>query len=383
MSSPREIKSLTGLRGLSALWVVFIHYFGFINFQESTFLSLLSHFRYNGNVPVDIFFILSAWVLCLAYEPVFSSEIKFKSYIKYLKRRFIRIYPAFLFWMLAFVLIFDLIQGKLPILKILANLFLIHNFFEGTVISSVFWTLSSEWVLYLLFPFLLKYFFRIKSAWILCLILGVCLIFYQILPSLNNFALDSHLRLIKLNKNNFTGVTHGFNAVLRCLLSYCLGVCGYLLCKSHRKFFWSRRALYWLYRFSLIGFVLVIPVLGHSDFVYVLLIGFSFMLIWSLFGLKQHKTLFNSRILYYLGNLSYSMYLSHMFILIALSILVKKIGGGEVLDNFHNVVVFTALAVTFLVSYLSRKYIELKGGALLRAALFKTRQVFTSKYRFT
>ena len=86
----QELKSLTGLRGLAALWVVFGHFSGYlINiFEPSACLTPLWQKCHQG---VDIFFVLSGFILAFVYLPKIQ-EGKY-TYRRYLLKRVARVYP--------------------------------------------------------------------------------------------------------------------------------------------------------------------------------------------------------------------------------------------------------------------------------------------------
>jgi len=84
-SAGREIKQLTGLRGIAALDVVIGHY----NIHASSLLRLVSF----GNVAVDLFFCLSSFTLCLVYGAGLRQALNLRHYGV---ARLARIYPLYL-----------------------------------------------------------------------------------------------------------------------------------------------------------------------------------------------------------------------------------------------------------------------------------------------
>jgi peptidoglycan/LPS O-acetylase OafA/YrhL len=63
----REIKSLTGLRGIVALWVVLFHFYTELN------IGFLQRTIGQGYLAVDIFFVLSAFLLTVSYSEKFRN----------------------------------------------------------------------------------------------------------------------------------------------------------------------------------------------------------------------------------------------------------------------------------------------------------------------
>jgi peptidoglycan/LPS O-acetylase OafA/YrhL len=74
---------LDGMRGIAAIAVMIYH---FTMFQNVRILS-------NASVAVDLFFILSGFVIMHAYG---GKIVNIRTFIDYIKRRFVRIYPDFL-----------------------------------------------------------------------------------------------------------------------------------------------------------------------------------------------------------------------------------------------------------------------------------------------
>ncbi len=217
----KEITSLTGLRGAAAICVVFLHYFKRSK-SDSIILEGLNLIRINGYVAVDIFFLLSSFVMCLAYSKYFSQDIDINLYKKYMGKRFLRIYPNFLFWTLMY-LNFYFISLEFPLKRIIPNLFLVQNFFYETNISAVFWSLSSEWILYLIFPFLFWILVKVRSLLLNILLILSSLYLIYLLPSMDNYIIDLNKGIVLLPEINVE-VTQGFNSILRCFLSYIIGM---------------------------------------------------------------------------------------------------------------------------------------------------------------
>lgn len=82
----KEIKELTGLRGLAALTVAIAHY----NFSN---LSSIATVFWWHNAAVDLFFCLSGFTLCLAYGAGRSTKFNLRDYVV---ARFARIYPLYI-----------------------------------------------------------------------------------------------------------------------------------------------------------------------------------------------------------------------------------------------------------------------------------------------
>ena len=89
-----QIHALTGIRGIAALWVVILHGATYVN-ASSVLPQWLSNIINKGWLGVDLFFILSGFVIAYVHQSDFV-QLKFNSIKQFLKLRLARIYPAHL-----------------------------------------------------------------------------------------------------------------------------------------------------------------------------------------------------------------------------------------------------------------------------------------------
>ena len=123
-----EVRALTGLRGIAALYVVCLHYY--IPIPEN--MRILSH----GYLAVDLFFALSGFVLAMNYSGKLSREFTLQAYLSFLARRFARIYPLYLFTLTAATALVASHLMELhanPSRIFLPNLFMVQNWGRGRV----------------------------------------------------------------------------------------------------------------------------------------------------------------------------------------------------------------------------------------------------------
>ncbi len=151
---PVDIKPLTALRFLAAMWVVAFHYWPHLaGFGVPTFVS-------KGYLGVECFFVLSGFILSHVYLDGLGQG-RFH-YGKFLWARLARVYPLHLATLigvgvLAFVagaagIVMDHEIAPLKLLP--ANLALIHAWgvTDSTGWNHPSWSISAEWFAYLTFP---------------------------------------------------------------------------------------------------------------------------------------------------------------------------------------------------------------------------------------
>jgi hypothetical protein len=87
----QEVRSLPGIRGIAASWVVLYHVH-----EADNFFSPLKMLLTHGYLAVDVFFVLSGFVMALSYGHFAVQGWTATNYGSFLLRRFARIYPLYL-----------------------------------------------------------------------------------------------------------------------------------------------------------------------------------------------------------------------------------------------------------------------------------------------
>ncbi|MDI7775227.1 acyltransferase [Asticcacaulis sp. EMRT-3] len=148
-----EIRALTGLRGIAALYVVFFHANGL-----HAFPSLVRPFVHHGYMAVDLFFLLSGFVMALTYADMFRDGFSLSNFKTFILLRLARIYPLYLLvTLITAVLISTVLSSTYHfddnVLRALPyNLTLTHVWGLAYAIVPPSWSISTEWAAYLLFP---------------------------------------------------------------------------------------------------------------------------------------------------------------------------------------------------------------------------------------
>ncbi len=345
MNQSKEIKALTGIRGIAALYVALYHSLEVQHFgPTSGFQVFINH----GYIAVDLFFILSGFVMTLSSKRYFEREVTIRAYIAFMKKRFARLYPMYFVVLVVGFIFLNHFSGKLNFIIGLSMLSVL--FAPGYVLVHM-WSLSTEWIAYLIYPLLLKIGYRYdKAIWSVFIIsLALLLIYFSfglkasLLPVNGDFAIPS------------------VPALIRCFAEYLLGIAAYQIVSNHPKIILFQNTI------SATSLMLIIGLLFFkvSDlyviFLFVPLIG-------SLSTGESGVGLFMaSKFIYFLGLISYSLYLIHpIFLYYFQKSFYEKYGNLE-----YNFIMFNSLYVIVIisVSYFTFKLIELPMQKILNQKL--------------
>ncbi len=173
-----EIKALSGLRIVAALWVVLFHFRPLLEQAAPGFRSALAPVLNSGAQGVDLFFILSGFVLTWSYLDKMGPHWSTRATLHFLWLRLARVWPIYLVTMhlAALWIIFTLYVGHIPSEAVheltagnyLSQFFMVQlwsvPFFDGTSWNGPAWSISAEWLAYLLFGALILVIFRISQA---------------------------------------------------------------------------------------------------------------------------------------------------------------------------------------------------------------------------
>jgi peptidoglycan/LPS O-acetylase OafA/YrhL len=168
--SPKEqLPSLTALRGIAALWVVLYHYS--VQCFPNLDIRAYTYVVEKGYLAVDMFFMLSGFVMAHVYHQRFAKSVS-DNYWSFIVARIARIYPLHLLILLLFVatafashLMASTLQdslrdiplgGSRSLEALIANIFMLQGL-KASNLSWNYpaWSISVEFIAYLLFPFAL------------------------------------------------------------------------------------------------------------------------------------------------------------------------------------------------------------------------------------
>jgi peptidoglycan/LPS O-acetylase OafA/YrhL len=150
-----EIKTLTGLRGVAAITVMLGH---FLN-DDAYFRDYLPSLVKRSYLGVDVFFILSGFVLALRYGDKFRESFSFAALKNFLIKRFARIYPLYFVITIIFSMKYlynfsgDSVFRGYHLPDFIACLLMIQAWgFGFFCVAGATWSLSTECFAYLIFP---------------------------------------------------------------------------------------------------------------------------------------------------------------------------------------------------------------------------------------
>ena len=173
-----EIRALTGLRIVAALWVVLFHYRPPLWAASPRLHDDMAPLFDAGAQGVDLFFILSGFVLTWNYLDRMGPSWSVRTTLHFLWLRLSRVWPIYLVTMhlAALWIIVTLHLGDVPspdaekltaisyVRQLLMVQLWFEPFFDGTSWDGPAWSISAEWLAYLLFGALVLVVFRIARV---------------------------------------------------------------------------------------------------------------------------------------------------------------------------------------------------------------------------
>jgi peptidoglycan/LPS O-acetylase OafA/YrhL len=364
-SAVSQLPSLTALRGLAALWVVLFHYTAlyFPRLDMTGHSSLIG----KGYLAVDLFFMLSGFVMTHVYYRAFCESVK-ENYRSFLVARIARLYPLHVVVLLLFVATALLVQllayastgtaqgipliGTRSLAAAIANLFMLQGLSaEHLSWNYPSWSISVEFMAYLAFPLILPLVWRASGRAKLVVLAAVCA------------ALSLFAYLSGGDFNQWGGPL----VLLRCLPEFLLGT---LIYSAYRARLWT----HW-FAADAVGLVaLAVAILclhlRAPDLLIVAL--FPVLALAAVGNTGNVARAINVAPLVWLGEISYSLYLIHGFVQYAATATLDHFGVHERAELSIGVslaLLVVMLAVCFAGAHLSYRGIEIGWRKHLRALL--------------
>lgn len=315
-SSGIFLENMTGLRGWAVMMVLIFHTWGItggnvkINIPFTDLSVGLTKIIKSGEWGVDIFFVLSGFLLTLPLIKNGIQPIQWEKIKDFYFRRALRILPAFYFASLAAIyILYYHFQQAPTALQALAQITFTNNFFSIPPLRGAFWSLAPEVMFYITLPFLITLAARTKHF---------LAIFIMMLPAVVAYRFFVINQPIIEAKGAFLfslpGRIDQFSAGI---------VCAYMVLKhppsarTGRNFFAA----------GAIGLLLFAAFIGrrgdmffNRDVLYyftqsIVAILAAFMIYGGASSSKSVKIILGNKIAIFIGLISYSIYLWHTIIL--------------------------------------------------------------------
>jgi peptidoglycan/LPS O-acetylase OafA/YrhL len=158
METRHRLRSLDLLRGLAAIIVIFWHFSGV--FKQQPGFQVFRPFYTNGQTAVDVFFVISGFILQHVYADKFRSK---NDLLNFIVRRLARLYPLHLITLLVVAVLFLGFYFKTGVYgyvflyndfrHFLMNVFFVQyvGFQDGFSFNAPSWSLSSEFWINIIF----------------------------------------------------------------------------------------------------------------------------------------------------------------------------------------------------------------------------------------
>lgn len=356
-------KELDGLRGLAALSVFLSHIIGVFEINSVVFDSLYNspfHIFWNGQSAVVLFFLLSGFVLTMPYISN-RNELNLPSF--YFKRIF-RIYPVYIFSIVFCIFLKLFLFGKsdligysswinefwkwdlleIPNSEFYNTFVLVGIPFDFKLFNPVIWTLRIEMLVSFILPFLIFVALRLK----IIINLVILLFFFYLGEGLIGVFYFGIILAVFRND-----ILQYINLVTTKFLSLSLFLIATFL-------YTNQFSLNFLVTLN-DKCILILSTLGSALFLFLSLKTgfFSFLL--------------NTRIIQFLGKISFSLYLFHFPILMIVCLFVPA--------NFY-IVFSVAFSGTLIFSYFINKFIEIPFMHFGRAPYLKKIDFIANNFIF-
>lgn len=310
MAPRTQIHALTGLRGFAAVWVALHHALAYLD-NEAAVPAYIVHFIEYGWTAVDLFFVLSGFVISYVHRSDFPS-LASDQYFRFFKTRLARIYPAhfvaLLLWLPVLIAARALVTSQestaatapftLRTFLFAATLMNGWGLPGSTGWNGPSWSVGAEWFAYLCFPVLTVSLARLKSVRgnllaIVAIIGGMTAIGY--------IASDGQQYMLPPSAT-----------LARVTSEFAIGCCVFSIYSLRR----NARAN----NFLAVGATLAVLTMTATDvppiYVFALIGLFAVLVLGLTSGTSVVHRALSSPIAVYLGRISYSVYLVHYLVLV-------------------------------------------------------------------
>ena len=327
--------ALDALRGLAALWVVYFHLYGGL-----------------GYLAVDFFLVLSGFILVHRYW--YGS--KPTTTLAFVNHRIARLYPLHLYTLLVFTLVSWLIYGRLPdfpdgaLFTFVQHLTLTHNIGlspQGLTWNYPSWSVSVEFFINILFILLITRQTRSRALFLLGT-LGILVLFVQ------------HGQLNTQSENYFGFLNSG---LLRGMSSFLLGILAYRVYLFYQDDWRVARYATWLEGLCVLAVLGILWSRTGRSMGMDVFVPYLALFMVAIFAFEHGWLSRGLRKLAYLGEISYSVYLNHLVLIMIFRYLAKQNGWDK------SVILGLTLVTVLVYSHFTYRYLEIPLGKKMRRGL--------------
>lgn len=288
--SSNKLEGVQILRGYAAMLVVVTHLW------SEGVISSVFRFSRIGGLGVDIFFIISGFIMCYSIRDRISPGDS----VQFLKKRICRIYPIYLLVLIPFLIQYlaqsssanDLVDPML----IIGNLLLLPSFFDGAnyrMLVGPAWTLTYELFFYVLFAGAMVLSASKNRA------IYVVMSSIVVMVALVNFFGLKGARLQWSNFQYMVGDTLMLNFVIG-------SICYFIWKKYYRPIFST-----WMAMAAVIALTMIALLMGKFGFPRIVSLGLPAGAIVLIFLFAEFEMKRLIKPLLFIGSASYSIYLVH------------------------------------------------------------------------
>jgi peptidoglycan/LPS O-acetylase OafA/YrhL len=374
LSGREYIASLTGLRGIAAFSVFLFHYSALNpGIRLDLSIPVIGYFLQLplglGFAGVDLFFVLSGFLLTLPFAQASLEGAQFPATIPYFRRRLLRVFPAYYAQLLIILVAGTLFVTWRPLdgLSLLAHLVMFFNIGAEPVrpLVGLWWTLPVELSFYLLLPLMAR--LMSPKKWVSFVATGFLLsILYRIWAASDFGATPGEV--VFLNASQLPGS----------LPEFLLGASAAMLVKRSDLGKMNRPSTRVADLLFLSGLVLTVLWLGQVVFTFAAVywrghwsmviapvalgITLTLMVLGLYWGSRLGNLICANRFVYFLGLISYSLYLWHFVLIQQIQLL-----GGGLYQAFSGgarflICTFIVIALSTVSYYLfERPFFKLRG----------------------
>jgi peptidoglycan/LPS O-acetylase OafA/YrhL len=346
-----EVKALTGLRGVAAAIVMFYHFCEF----DPHYLISEPNLIARGYLGVDVFFVLSGFVMALSYSKNFSGGFTLDAYKGFMARRIARIYPLYLVITIFFAakLLYNYSgapRGDYVWSDFLAAILMVQAWgFGFASAAGATWSLSTEFFAYLVFPVLIVFTLFTRAVYAV-IVFALCFVSLLLIVS-SHQGISGALDVV---------ASDSFLPLLRCLIGFSLGLICYRLIQSRpcRQVCSSP--------FVLLAILVGILLAAHAKASDLILFAFFPFVVMALYcNSSVSNLLFSNKLIYHFGIISYSLYLIHPFF-VPVKTRLEPIAESYLGSWAYPMLFCLITGLTWISAYLLYRFVEMPGRRLVQ-----------------